>query len=279
MIRTVDSGNLRLLKSLVEKASYSLDQVDSEGNNILHRAVIAERKDIVKYISRRCEYLATQWNVYGLAPVHLALASNSPGLVKALLWVFERDKSINLKTSDDLTLLQYTVKHSHPSILKFYLGSITGKRSRLVEKINERNHLGQTAVHLAAASGSREAVSILIENGGDLSCKDNEGMLPFHHALSNGFLFTATFIAKIMGIAPSDMINEDLNGSSCILKACLYSFDPMVIRSMIRWKADLSKTDSSGHDAFYYAKANKKISEEIIIILMEGIENSNSKSQ
>lgn len=259
-----------LLRSLVEKAACSLDLVDKEGNNLLHRAVIAGRKEIAKYISRLSEDLAIQLNIYGLAPVHLALLSNRPGLVEALLWITKSacDRFQDIKTRDDLNILQYTVKNSHPTIVKLYLSDFLGKKVSLSEMINECNELGQATMHLAAASGNRETLAVLYNNGGDLNMRDNEGMLPFHHAISNGFIFTAKFIANLMMKNPYLMINDDLNGSSCLLKACENSFDPVAVKSILRWKGDTLKTDKYGHDAIYYSKKNKKISKELVEILL-----------
>jgi ankyrin repeat protein len=270
LLRSVDTGNIMLLRSLVEKAACSLDLVDKEGNNLLHRAVIAGRKEIAKYISRLSEDLAIQLNIYGLAPVHLALLSNRPGLVEALLWITKSacDRFQDIKTRDDLNLLQYTVKNSHPTIVKLYLSDFLGKKVSLSEMINECNELGQATMHLAAASGNRETLAVLYNNGGDLNMRDNEGMLPFHHAISNGFIFTAKFIANLMMKKPYLMINDDLNGSSCLLKACENSFDPVAVKSILRWKGDTLKTDKYGHNAIYYSKKNKKISKELVEILL-----------
>jgi ankyrin repeat protein len=270
LLRSVDTGNIMLLRSLVEKAACSLDLVDKEGNNLLHRAVIAGRKEIAKYISRLSEDLAIQLNIYGLAPVHLALLSNRPGLVEALLWITKSacDRFQDIKTRDDLNLLQYTVKNSHPTIVKLYLSDFLGKKVSLSEMINECNELGQATMHLAAASGNRETLAVLYNNGGDLNMRDNEGMLPFHHAISNGFIFTAKFIANLMMKNPYLMINDDLNGSSCLLKACENSFDPVAVKNILRWKGDTLKTDKYGHDAIYYSKKNKKISKELVEILL-----------
>lgn len=271
MFRSVETGNITLLKSLVEKATCSLDLVDEEGNNLLHRAVIAGRKEVAKYISMKSENLVTQWNIYGLAPVHLALLSNRPGLVEALLWITKRacEKLQDIKTKDDLNLLQYTVKNSHPTIVKLYLSDFLGKKRSLSEIINECNELGQTTMHLAAASGNRNSLAILYNNGGDLNKRDTEGMLPFHHAISNGFLFTATFIANLMDKHPSSMINDDLDGSSCLFKACENSFDPVAIKSILSWKGDIFKKDKEVNEAIDYASKNKKISNELIEILLK----------
>lgn len=265
----METGNIKLLKSLVEKAAFSLDQVDSEGNNLLHRAILANKKEVAKYISKKCEYLMMQWNVYGLAPLHLALLSNQPGLVDALLWFTKRkEKYIEIKTRDQLSLLQYMVKNSHPSIIKLYLNDFGGTGNKSIRsKINEVNGNGQSAMHLAASSGFRESLLLLYEHGGDLFKRDGNGMLPFHHAISRGFHFTATFITRLMERTPEEFINDDLNGSSCLLKACENSFDPATIKCVIKWGGNRDIMDPFGRNHLYYASKNPKISKELLEIL------------
>lgn len=265
----------------MEKTSCSLDSVkDEEGNNLLHRAVLAGKKEIAKFISKHYQDLAVQWNSYGLAPVHLALLSNRPGLVDALLWICKGAKYKDLKTRDHLSLLQYAAKNSHPTILKLYLSDFGGgNRQAIRAKINELNEDGLTALHLAAAMGNRETVAILHSNGGNLFQKDKMGMLPFHHSISNGFIFTARFIANLMQKSPCNMINDQfIDGSSCLLKACKNCFDPSAIKCILAWKGDILKTDMEGKDCFYYASLNKRISKELIEILLEFTRNTNNKN-
>ena len=269
MVRSVETGNIRLLKSLVESASCSLNSLDDEGNNLLHLAVLSGRQNVTKYISRKCEDLMTQWNIYGLTPIHLALLSNHPGLVDALLWI-TRTKYQDIRTTGDhLNLFQYTVKNSHSSIVKFFLSEYGGNPRSITQKINESYALGRSSMHLAASLGYRETVNILFDHGGNLFIKDFEGMLPFHHAISNGFLYTAKFIANLMKIEPHTLINDDLNGSSCLLKACENGFDPIAIKGILKWKGDISKMDRNGHDSLYFASRNPKISRELIEILLK----------
>lgn len=225
---------------------------------------------MTKYISKKCENLLVQWNIYGLTPVHLALLSNRPSLVEALLWFTKRKEAYkDIKTRDQLSLLQYMVKNSHPSIIKLYLNDFVGTNKSIKSKINESNGEGQTAMHLAAASGFRETLNLLYEHGGDLFKRDSDGMLPFHHAISKGFHFTATFITTLMGRDPEEFINDDLNGSSSLLKACENSFDPATVKCIIKWGGKVNKLDGLGRDSMYYSLTNQKLSKELLEIIKQ----------
>lgn len=218
--KSIATDNLRLIKSLVEKAAYLLDQVDEEGNTVLHRAVLMGRKSIAKYILKRSEYLVSKWNKEGLAPVHLALKSNDPGVLELLLWI-STDKKV--KTRDGLSLIQFSVKETHYSVLKVLL-TMMRHRETLV---NDQNNAGQTALHLAAAGGCRQTIELLVKHKGDLSVRDKNGMLPFHHALCNGYFMTAEFIAKLSGLDKKMALMESMTDGHNIKEFAIQnSFDP-----------------------------------------------------
>lgn len=55
--------------------------------------------------------------------------------------------------------------------------------------IEAKNQLGQTAVHLAAKSGTDDILNKLIENKASVNCRDSAGYTPLHVSLFI-FLFT-----------------------------------------------------------------------------------------
>lgn len=231
LFTSIESDNLRLVKSLVEKAAMSLDQVDEEGNTVLHRAVLMDRKRIAKYFLEKSEYLISVLNRDGLAPVHLALKSNNPGLLELLLWI-SADKSV--KTRDGLGLIQFTVKETHHSVLKLLLRSIRNRKAQ----INAQNNAGETALHLAASFGCRETIKLLVKNGGNLRIRDRNGKLPFHHALCNGYFLTAEFIAKLDNLNLKEALLEKfLDGTVAMALALQNSFDPRMKHVLQDWLA------------------------------------------
>uniref|UniRef100_A0A3B1IZ67 Myosin motor domain-containing protein n=1 Tax=Astyanax mexicanus TaxID=7994 RepID=A0A3B1IZ67_ASTMX len=69
--------------------------------------------------------------------------------------------------------------------------------------VNQRNEDGVTLLHMACASGYREVVSLLLENGADVQCADNTYWTPLHLAAKYGqFSFP--------DIAASDLIADML---------------------------------------------------------------------
>ena len=229
LYKSIERDNLKLIKSLVEKAAYSLDQVDGEGNTVLHRAVLLGRKSIAKYILKKHEYLISTWNKDGLAPVHLALKSNNPGILELLLWISANKQ---VKTRDGLSLVQFSVKETHFSVLKLLLRMMRHRKAL----VNEQNIHGQTALHFAAASGCRQTIELLVKHKGDLSIRDRNGMLPFHHALCSGYYMTAEYIAKLSGLDLKAAIMETVMGGVVAKDLALQnSFDPRMTQVLEEW--------------------------------------------
>jgi len=139
-----------------------LESKDEKGNNLLHRAVMAGREEMARYISKKYQDLSVQFNNYGLAPIHLALISDHPGLVDALLWI-TKNKFKDIRTRpDNLSLLQYIAKNSHPTILKFYLTNFVGSSETILKRINEADEKGYTSNQVS--SGNRELIRFLVQH-------------------------------------------------------------------------------------------------------------------
>uniref|UniRef100_A0A8B9GMU0 Myosin XVI n=1 Tax=Astyanax mexicanus TaxID=7994 RepID=A0A8B9GMU0_ASTMX len=77
--------------------------------------------------------------------------------------------------------------------------------------VNQRNEDGVTLLHMACASGYREVVSLLLENGADVQCADNTYWTPLHLAAKYGQVNTSTDGPfSFPDIAASDLIADML---------------------------------------------------------------------
>uniref|UniRef100_A0A6Q2Z872 Myosin motor domain-containing protein n=1 Tax=Esox lucius TaxID=8010 RepID=A0A6Q2Z872_ESOLU len=77
--------------------------------------------------------------------------------------------------------------------------------------LNQRNHDGVTLLHIACASGYREVVSLLLENGADPQLSDNSDWTPLHLAAKYGQLTEPLMLSVLVpGIAASDPVMDML---------------------------------------------------------------------
>uniref|UniRef100_A0A3B4ZVW2 BRCA1 associated RING domain 1 n=1 Tax=Stegastes partitus TaxID=144197 RepID=A0A3B4ZVW2_9TELE len=67
-------------------------------------------------------------------------------------------------------------------------GASVGRPSSGSPAVMERNHKGETPLHLAAIKGDVEAVKELLNQGADPNLKDNAGWTPLHEACNLGHL-------------------------------------------------------------------------------------------
>jgi len=59
-----------------------------------------------------------------------------------------------------------------------------------------RSHDGMTPVHVAAAWGRINILQLLLANGGDPLCLDNDGRSPFHYAFDGKYFKAVTMLAN-----------------------------------------------------------------------------------
>uniref|UniRef100_A0A8B9GP55 Myosin XVI n=1 Tax=Astyanax mexicanus TaxID=7994 RepID=A0A8B9GP55_ASTMX len=78
--------------------------------------------------------------------------------------------------------------------------------------VNQRNEDGVTLLHMACASGYREVVSLLLENGADVQCADNTYWTPLHLAAKYGQVSISVTDGPFSfpDIAASDLIADML---------------------------------------------------------------------
>ncbi len=111
------------------------------------------------------------------------------------------------------TLLHNAVRYSNPEIVDLLL--INGANP------SARNLLGQTPLHLAAASQEkgRENIHILVQNQADVEARDVNGQTPLCHAVSTENLYTARALLQHGANPDADAFIEDSSGDKLTARA------------------------------------------------------------
>ena len=52
--------------------------------------------------------------------------------------------------------------------------------------MDAKSTMGRTPLHLAAISGFKDIVSLLLDNGADINCQDSDMYSALHHASEGG---------------------------------------------------------------------------------------------
>ncbi|MBV0899648.1 MAG: ankyrin repeat domain-containing protein [Wolbachia endosymbiont of Fragariocoptes setiger] len=89
----------------------------------------------------------------------------------------------NFTDNSNRTLLHHVAKRGDEGFLKFVMNGLSSYE--LEKGVNSRDEIGQTPLHYAALSGSKECFKILIESGGKFS-KSSSNKSELHYASESG---------------------------------------------------------------------------------------------
>ena len=116
-------------------------------------------------------------NITGDTALSLAVKNHQHGIIKLLL---NSHAVITTSHEGGNTPLHIASINSH-EIVRLLLD--TKSKNQF---INKKNNLGETALFLAAKNKQQDVVSILIQNGADVTISNITGDTPVHRAAFNG---------------------------------------------------------------------------------------------
>ena len=156
---------------------------DGLGNNILHYAAGWKLNDAIPVIIQRGVSVEST-NATGETPLFMAVKSNSPSTIKALL-----DNRANIRATDSqgYNLLHAAVRWNAVDAASFLIKNGID--------INTHSLSGDTALHLAVTLGLTDIDSLLISEGANLEVRNIDGNTPFMEAVKIGLMPTIEKLA------------------------------------------------------------------------------------
>ncbi|KAL3419083.1 hypothetical protein PVAG01_09304 [Phlyctema vagabunda] len=118
-----------------------------------------------------------------------------------------------------------------------------------LQNLDERlTMLGKSTLHLAVERGHHGIISLILERGVSINCKDQNGLTPFHLAASNG----STSMLDLLLDRGADVDAQDNDGKTALHFAAQYN-DETAVQRILAATPQLDSRDVTGRTALYYA--------------------------
>ncbi|XP_056171597.1 protein ACCELERATED CELL DEATH 6-like [Syzygium oleosum] len=144
-------GKDALLKKILGQNMQLFAMTDSKGGNVFHLAAYMNQTKVFEFLGPQTEYLARETDMSGDLPIHIAAKMGYVDLIHKLHPVS------NLLNGQGQTVLHVAVKYGRTSAVRYILSHL-----ELGKLINERDHAGNTPLHLAAMHSQPAALIPLV---------------------------------------------------------------------------------------------------------------------
>ncbi|KAH0558880.1 hypothetical protein GP486_004486 [Trichoglossum hirsutum] len=143
-------------------------------------------------------------------------------------------------------------------------------------KVSVANDMGLIPLHVAAHNGHPAIVELLLGAKSDIEVTDKRGFTPLHLATRNGYLN----IAKLLLKAGADPRAIDSNRSTPLHQAAQHGYDELA-GLMLEYGADINSQDDKSNTPLHLAVSLKR--QEVVRLLVErgaevGIENESGNT-
>lgn len=142
---------------------------------------------------------------------------------------------------------------------------------KLEVKIDAKNVLGCSSLHVACKNGNEEIASILIEHGADINITDGVEATALMDAVQRGFVGTVTLL--LGNGANVNMV--DYRGRNALIYAAIGN-RPEIVTLLLKSGADIGHKDKNGESAIDLAR--KFNGDDVIQILESYLESKNEYS-
>ncbi|XP_004489677.1 protein VAPYRIN [Cicer arietinum] len=198
-------GHMEILRLLLLKGA-KVDSLTKDGNSSLHIAVEEHRRDCVRLLLANGAKTDVRNTREGDTPLHIAAATGDENMVKLLL---HKGATKYVRNKLGKTPFDVAAENGHSRLfdaLRLGDSLCTAARkgeARAIQKvlesggvINGRDQNGWTALHRASFKGRMDVVRLLVEKGIDLDAKDEDGYTALHCAAESGHADVTEFLVK-----------------------------------------------------------------------------------
>lgn len=198
-------GHMEILRLLLLKGA-RVDSLTKDGNTSLHLAVEEKRRDCARLLLANGARTDVRNMREGDTPLHIAAANGDENMVKLLL---HKGATKYVRNKLGKTAFDVAAENGHSRLfdaLRLGDNLCAAARKgevRTIQKvlesggvINGRDQNGWTSLHRAAFKGRMDAVRFLVEKGIDLDAKDEDGYTALHCAAESGHADVTEFLVK-----------------------------------------------------------------------------------
>lgn len=254
-----------------------INEVDEDGNTVLHLASMLDDADLVTYFLIKGANPTLQ-NYSGQTPLHLAIEYKAYNAAEILAVT---NKTLFARNSDGEIALTKGLE-SDEAFYDIFINEKTGL-------ITDSN--GKSILHYFVDNKNLKAVKSVISKGLPISIRDNDGKTPLDYAFSNINDYTSVEIAAELIIGGAEEVETDFSyfqnalssrninarfddGQTSLHLSAIYGHNA-IARYLLTNKADTTVQDSSGatplHEAIRYGNL------EIATMLLDAGANVNAK--
>ena len=227
----------------------SVDQLDKDGNTLLHLACYDGRLETVKLLLYGGANIFAVGQ-YGYTPLYYAVKKKNVDIAKVLVEFAGSDDIVNVFDNNDRTPLYWACANGHIEMVNFLLekgAKIFTERERenplhlvvelgdfhlvtvLIESgivdVNIINQCYDTPLHVACLKGHLKIVQFLLRKGADVNMKGNFGHTPLHRAIKIGYF---DIFQELLAIKNIDINIVNDHGDTPLHTACMEDNEKMV---------------------------------------------------
>ncbi|XP_076378037.1 uncharacterized protein LOC117229504 [Megalopta genalis] len=180
------SGNLDMVKFLINEKKADFNAKDNNGSTVLHMAAGSGKLEIVKFLvdEKKVNFRAKDWR--GITILHTATKRGNLNMVKFLVL---KGANVDAKTKSGMTVLHMAAESGNLKMIKFLVNE---KKA----DFNAKDSGDRTVLHMAAKRGNLKIVKFLVIKGANIVAETKTGMTILHMAAESGNLKMIKFLVN-----------------------------------------------------------------------------------